>query len=70
MVNIKLPRKRKKAYIKARGRNDYLTTTLINEVLVEEKEVRLEYNITRYYTFKKCKPTKLYRNGFKPVKKW
>lgn len=39
-MKIKLPRKRKKAFIKTRGRSDYYSATLINEVLYEENPVK------------------------------
>jgi hypothetical protein len=36
-MKIKLPRKRKKAFIKARGWGDYMAVTIINEILCEDE---------------------------------
>lgn len=39
-MKIKLPRKRKKAYTKAKGRTEYLGMRLCNEVLFEGKPIK------------------------------
>lgn len=38
MKKIKLPRKRKKAFIKAHGYVDYVAATIINEILCERPD--------------------------------
>lgn len=40
MKIVKLPRKRKKAYIKKHGRTDYVAASIIGQVLCEEKDCR------------------------------
>lgn len=40
MSKIKLPRKRKKNYIKKHGRSDYLLMVMSNEILFEDKPYR------------------------------
>lgn len=37
IVKNKLPRKRKKAFIKAKIRTDYLAIRILNEIMFEEK---------------------------------
>jgi hypothetical protein len=37
MSKIKLPRKRKKEYIKQKSRGDYYMTRILSEILVEEE---------------------------------
>lgn len=39
-MKIKLPRKRKKAYIKAHGFQEYVAATIIAEILYEENPVK------------------------------
>lgn len=53
-MKIKLPRKRKKAYIKKYSRVDYVAMTIIAEILYEEKPIKKntrypEFKIGRYY---------------------
>ena len=49
MKKIKLPRKRKKAYIKARSGDDYFSMTLIGEVNYEDDPQK---KYTKYPEFK------------------
>lgn len=66
MKKVKLPRKRKKAYIKANGMINYIALTVLGEIFQEEGK----NNCDRYYTYSECTPTCEYPNGFKPTKRW
>ena len=64
---VKLPRKRKKAYMKAHSRADYMGLQILGEILAEEGRK----NGDRFYTVKGgYKPTKQNPNGYKPIKRW
>ena len=71
MKKIKLPRKRKKAYIKAISKNDYNMLRIVGEVLFEEGAKHAE----RFYTFRDIKTPKErkrsdYKNGYVIEKRW
>ena len=66
MKKVKLPRKRKKEYIKINGFGNYLTLTILGELLQEENR---KY-ANRYYSYTECPPSKIYPNGVKPIKRW
>ena len=61
MKKVKLPRKRKKAYIKARGKSNYLGLQLLSEVLSEQGKK----NADRFYTYDRCEATRKNPNGYK-----
>ena len=63
---IKLPRKRKKAYLKTNSRLDYIEDTLIAKVL--RKDGRLHAN--RYYEHVNVRRSEIHPNGLKIVKRW
>ena len=48
MKKIKLPRKRKKAYIKAKDRLDYMSIQITNEVLYEGKPIKRHTKFAEY----------------------
>lgn len=66
MNKIKLPRKRKKAFIKSHKKGDYMMLVILGEILMEEGRP----NSDRFYTYSPCKPTRQHPNGFKPTKRW
>jgi len=47
-MKIKLPRKRKKAYIKEKGKPEYLGMRLCNEILYEEKPIKKHTRFPNY----------------------
>jgi hypothetical protein len=71
MAKIKLPRKRKKAYIKAKSRSDYKTLRVVIEILFEE-DVK---NTNKFYHYRDVRTPKErkrpdYKNGYVIEKKW
>jgi hypothetical protein len=66
MKKIKLPRRRKKAFKNTHGRDDYMMIQILGEILFEEGRPRAE----RFYDFVKCKPTREFPGGYKPIKRW
>ena len=68
MTKVKLPRKRKKAYIKANSRSDYRMLQLVIELLMEEGKSN-----DRFYQYGQPK-TKAQRlqsvNGLFIIKRW
>ena len=66
MKKVKLPRKRKKAFIKGKSRSDYLTAIIMGELLVE---LGLKHG-GRFYSHEHCKTTKEHINGIKIKKRW
>jgi len=52
-MKIKLPRRRKKAYIKAHSRYDYIMLKLTNEVLYDDLKIKSR---TKFPEFKKSTP--------------
>lgn len=69
MKKIKLPRKRKKAFIKAKSKEDYSMIRMLNEILSEEGTKFAE----RFYELRIAR-TKGERkngiNGYAIVKRW
>ncbi len=71
MKKIKLPRKRKKAYIKAKSKSDYNMLRIVGEVLFEDGMEHAE----RFYTFRGIKTPQErkrpdYKNGYVIEKRW
>jgi len=56
-IQIKLPRKRKKAYIKAKGIIEYFGMTIANEPLYEDKPFKSSTKYPEYGKFYRGKPT-------------
>lgn len=68
MSKIKLPRKRKKAYIKAKGKPNYIGLQILIEMLFEEGRGN-----NRFYSYRECKTKAEYnnsKNGYTIAKKW
>lgn len=68
---VKLPRKRKKAFIKAYSRADYLSLKILGELLFEEGQK----NANRFYTYREVKTPKErkrrdFKNGYVIEKRW
>lgn len=68
---IKLPRKRKKAYIKAKGKSNYLGLQIVGELLVADGIK----HANRFYSYRPIKSEKEmnrpdYKNGFIIEKRW
>ena len=71
MKKVKLPRKRKKAYIKANGKSNYLALQILGELLFEEGQK----HANRFYTFRGIKTPKErkrpdFKNGYVIEKRW
>jgi len=66
MKNIKLPRKRKKLYLKSHSKIDYIAFQILGEVFYEEGIA----NYDRLYKYSEVTPTREYPNGLKPIKRW
>ena len=66
MKKIKLPRKRKKEFIKENGKMKYMTSVILGEVLMEENKKHYD----RFYKIIRVKTTKSYPSGFKILKRW
>lgn len=70
MRDVKLPRKRKKAYKKSKSKNSYMMYKLLAEVLVEEGK---QYG-DRFYDLelmkKGDKRFSPFNNGYVVVKRW
>jgi hypothetical protein len=69
MKDIKLPRKRKKAFIKSNGKNEYITAVILGEVLFEGGRL----NADRFYKLRQAKTKAEYRrshNGMLIIGKW
>ncbi len=71
MLKIKLPRKRKKAYIKAKSRSDYNLLRILGEVLSAENVKNAE----RFYAYRGIRTPKErkrpdYKNGYVIEKRW
>ena len=68
MTKVKLPRKRKKAYIKAKGRAEYFGLQICIEMLLE-----VGRGNNRFYTYREAKTDKEFRfskNGYIITKRW
>jgi hypothetical protein len=67
MKKVKLPRKRKKAFIKAKGKGEYIASKILGEILLEEGRI----NGDRFYTFgKPCKPRENNKFHYEILKRW
>ena len=67
--NIKLPRKRKKTFIKAHSKMEYMVAKILGEILHEENRRHAD----RFYSYRECITRTEYRafpNGYYPVKRW
>lgn len=60
MKKIKLPRKRKKRYLKLNDRDSYLVVRILGEILQEEGGIHSD----RFYHIEKVKASKEHPNGF------
>ena len=68
MKKVKLPRKRKKAYIKAKGKGEYLAMRLLIEMLLGEGRGN-----NRFYSYREAITDKEFRsgrNGYVIAKRW
>ena len=68
---IKLPRKRKKAYLKVNGKSNYLGLQILGELLCEEGVKHAD----RFYTYRAIKtPNECkrldHKNGYVIEKRW
>ena len=66
MKKVKLPRKRKKAFINAKGRSNYIGISIFGELLQGESRKHAD----RYYSYGECVPTRKCPNGLKIIKRW
>lgn len=68
---IKLPRKRKKAYIKANGKSNYLGLQLVGELLADcgKKHANRFYSYREVKNDKECKRPD-YKSGYVIEKRW
>ena len=66
MKKIKLPRKRKKNYLKNHRITDYMALIILSEILFETGKKHYD----RFYTYAKCNSSKQFPNGLKPIKRW
>lgn len=71
MKKVKLPRKRKKAFIKAYGRAEYYGQQILGELLFEEGRK----HANRFYTYRGIKTPKErkrpdFKNGYVIEKRW
>ena len=67
-MKVKLPRKRKKAYIKANGKSNYIALQILNELLIEDG-----IGNDRFYSYREAKTKKefkLSKNGYVIAKRW
>ena len=71
MKKVKLPRKRKKAFIKAKSKSDYLGLKILGELLFEGGRKHAE----RFYSYREVKTPQErkrpdYKNGYIIEKRW
>lgn len=62
---VKLPRKRKKRFIKSESKSNYLVCKILNEIVIEEKG-----DCSKNRNFYKYKRTERSHTGFKIIGKW
>ena len=65
-LKIKLPRKRKKAFIKALGRGEYIAARILGDLLREDGRKHAE----RFYQYKECVASREHPQGYKIAKRW